>query len=363
MPVGGAHGPVLGRGRPVAVLDPGRGLFRGRASAFDVHRDRGLGAHAAAERDELVRADVAGLGLVLPGEVDPDGALVAGPDAPRPVVVLGDVAAGPAEEGRPQRRHQRLDVGPHAAHGVAGQERQLVHPHVAPATFEEDREAGVGVGPLRTQLERVSLPVALNILDLGFGIHRSAGSVFLERHPDAPVVAGRLQPQVPLVGDPRPHRDPRLVEAVSLDDPVRQLDPKRVLDRLLLEEVVRDGIGDLRVPAEGQPVVVDAVVRVALPVAGEADVVGRFLEAAVPDELGGQPALHALVHELEELPVEPLVDPAFDLRGVDDDAGVVGLRAGTHEGGGEDQPSRPAAFPAVRHVHSLRTKTTVGSTG
>ena len=48
-------------------------------------------------------------------------------------------------------------------------------------------------------------------------------------------------------------------------------------------------------------------------------------------QLGGQPALDALVHELEELAVEPRVDLALDLRGVDDDAGVVRLSGGAQE--------------------------------
>jgi hypothetical protein len=195
--------------------------------------------------------------------------------------------------------------------------------------------------------ESVLLPVPLNVLDLRFGVRRATGTVFLERHPDEPVVAGRLQPQVSAVGDPRAHRDPRLVEPVALDDPVGQLDPERVLDRLFLEEVVRDGIGDGRVPGKGEPVVVDAIVGVPLPMAGEAHVVGRLLEAAVLEHLGGQPAFDPFVHELEELAVEPLVDAAFDLCGVDDDAGLVRLGGpeSPRDGAGEDQPGHSIALP------------------
>ena len=71
-------------------------------------------------------------------------------------------------------------------------------------------------------------------------------------------------------------------------------------------------------------------------------------------QLGGQPALDAFEHELDELPIEPGVDPAFDLRGVDDDAGFLRRSGGAQEGRGEDQ---------LQHAYSLRTKTTVGSTG
>ena len=192
---------------------------------------------------------------------------------------------------RAQRRHERFDVGADAAHGIARRERHLIDPHAPASPFEEDRQPGVGIGALRMEHERVLLPVALDVLDLGLGIHRTAGSVFLERHPDVPVVAGRLQPQIPVVGDPCAQRDPRLVEPVALDDPVGQLDPERVLDRLLFEEVERDGIGNLRVPAKAQPVVVVAVVRMALPVTGESDVVGRLLETAVGTSSADNPPL------------------------------------------------------------------------
>jgi hypothetical protein len=137
---------------------------------------------------------------------------------------------------------------------------------------------------------------------------------------------------------------------VPLDDPAAHVDAQRVLDRLFLEEVERDGIGDLVVPAKAQPVVVVAVVRMTFPVAGKADAVRRLLEAAVAQKLGGQPAFDAFVHELEELPVEPGVDPALDLRGVDDDAGLVRLSVGARDGAGEDQPCGSAACPEARQV-------------
>ncbi len=179
MPVGRAHGPVArGRGA-VAVLDPGRRLFRGRAPPFDVHRDRRLRSHPSAEGNELVGADVAGLGLVLPGEVGPDGAAVAGTDAPRPVVVLRDVAAGPAEERGPQRRHERLDVGPDSAHGIPGKEGRLVDPDTATA-LEEDGESSERIRPFRPEHEPVLGPISRDPADLRFGVRRTAGPVFLQ---------------------------------------------------------------------------------------------------------------------------------------------------------------------------------------
>src|SRR5881396_2108079 len=112
MAVGHAHGPVARVRLSVAVFDPGRSLLRGRPAPLHVHRDRRLRAHAPAEGHELVRPDVAGLSLVLPSEVRPEGTPVAGTDAPPPVIVLGDVAARPADERGTQGGDARLDVGP-----------------------------------------------------------------------------------------------------------------------------------------------------------------------------------------------------------------------------------------------------------
>ena len=85
------------------------------------------------------------------------------------MVVLRDVAAGPAQERGAQRRHARLDVGPNAAHGVAGHERHLIDPH-ASASLEEDREPRGGVGPLRMQDEGVALPIPTDVGDRRLGV-------------------------------------------------------------------------------------------------------------------------------------------------------------------------------------------------
>src|SRR6187399_1266649 len=113
---------VLGGCRPVAVLDPRRGFLRRRAAAFDVDRDGGLRADVAGEPDEFIGAEVAGLGLVLPGQVDPGRAGIPRSDAPAPVVVLGDVAARPADERGTERSHLLQHVGAHVVHGVTGYE-------------------------------------------------------------------------------------------------------------------------------------------------------------------------------------------------------------------------------------------------
>lgn len=301
MPVRRAQGPVPRGGGSVAVLDPRGGFLRRRAPPLHVHRDRRLRSHAPAEGHELVGADVPRLRLVAPGQVGPDGTAVAGPDPPGPVVVLRYVAARPADERRAERGHQRLDVSPHPGDGVPRQERHLVDPH-ASLPLEEDGEPGVRVGPVRNEREPVLRPVALDPPDLRLGVRPPAGPVLFQAHEEAPLVAARLQPEVPVVGESRPDRDARLVDPVPLDGALADVHAEGALDGLLVEVVERDRVGDGVVPDEAHPVVVDAVVRVALPVAGEAEVVGRLVEAAVQHQLGGQPPLDAFVHELGELP-------------------------------------------------------------
>src|SRR5215510_2624165 len=64
--VAGAHRAVFRSRRGVAVFHPRRGLFDRRPAPFDVDRDRRLRADVAAEADELVRAEIARLRLILP---------------------------------------------------------------------------------------------------------------------------------------------------------------------------------------------------------------------------------------------------------------------------------------------------------
>src|SRR5258707_10826421 len=100
-------------------------------------------------------------------------------------------------------------------------------------------------------------------------------------------------------------------------------------------------MGDRVVPAEAQPVVVDAVVRIAFPVAGEAEIVGRLLEAAVAHELGGQPAFDAFVHELEEVPVEAVLALAPRQPGAPEFIGLPPPSTAAWEGAQPTQPQGP----------------------
>src|SRR6516162_10023421 len=96
--VAGAPRTVFRTGRPIDVLHPGGSLLGGAPSPLDINHKGRLGAQVPAKPDVFVRAEVAGLRLIAPGKVHPRGALVARPDAPRPVVVLGHIAAWPADE-------------------------------------------------------------------------------------------------------------------------------------------------------------------------------------------------------------------------------------------------------------------------
>src|SRR5688572_17218127 len=99
MTVSCTHRAVLRSCWSIAVLDPCSRLFNARAASLDVHRDRRLSTDSARERHELIRAEVAGLGFVLPGEVGPRDTLVTRADAPHPAIVLSDVSARPSDKG------------------------------------------------------------------------------------------------------------------------------------------------------------------------------------------------------------------------------------------------------------------------
>ena len=140
-----AQRPVLRRRGTVGVLDPVRGFVGGRATALDVHHEVRLGADVAAQADELVGPEVARFALVPPRQVAPLGPLVARSDAPEPVVVLGDVATGPADEGRTERLDPIEDVGAHLVHGIAGHQRHLIEPDTTPAV-ERERQPRQRIG-------------------------------------------------------------------------------------------------------------------------------------------------------------------------------------------------------------------------
>src|SRR5437773_11555769 len=75
------------------------------------------------------------------------------------------------------------------------------------------------------------------------------------------------------------------------------------------------------IPDEMQARIVVAVIGVALPVTRQPDRVWHFFKTSVADELGGEPTLDALEHELVELPVELWADFPFDPFGIDNHAG------------------------------------------
>src|SRR5207244_6718867 len=100
-----------GPGLAVAVLDPGGRLLRRPGAGVD--RDRRLGVDQPAELHELVGADQVRLGLG-PEVVEAEGAALARADAVAPVVVLGEVAARPAQQAGSELPGQLQDVVPPA---------------------------------------------------------------------------------------------------------------------------------------------------------------------------------------------------------------------------------------------------------
>ena len=150
---------LRGRGA-VDVLDPRRRFLGSGTATFDVDDEMRLGAEIAAEADELVGAEVARLALVRPGQVDPLRALVARPDAPHPVIVLGDVSPGPADEARAESLGSLEHVRPDLVDGISGHQRHLIDPDAA-ATVEEDRELGEWIGLRRPQREAILPPAAV----------------------------------------------------------------------------------------------------------------------------------------------------------------------------------------------------------
>jgi hypothetical protein len=194
----------------------------------------------------------------------------------------------------------------------------------------------------------VALPVTRSDRDRRLRQHGAARPVFLERDEDAAGEVVGLELQRSVVGDSRADGNPRLMEAVPLDHAVARVDPERVLDGFRVELVEPDGEGDRVVPVKALVVVVDAVVGIALPRPRQADRVRRLVEAAVAYQLGGEPALDALVHVLDELPVEPRVDPALELRGVHHHARRRRLRVRARAGADEQRRRERELRPRAR---------------
>ena len=225
MPVAGAQGAVPGRRRSVAVLHPRGSFRRRRAPALDIDGDRGLGPDGAGKSDELVGAEVAGLELVLPGQIDPRGPGVARSDPPRPAVILRDVPARPADERGTQRPHLLEDIPAHAPDGVARHERHLIDPQRAGAR-EQDREPRVRVARLRLQREGVLRPVTGDALYRGLAVDAPSGHVGLERHRHAAGELLGLHPDGAVVLDTAPDVEARLMNTVADHDACTQLHPQ-----------------------------------------------------------------------------------------------------------------------------------------
>ena len=198
------------------------------------------------------------------------------------------------------------------------------------------------------QRERVLLPVARDSGDPRAAVHAAAGAIRFERDFDLTGKGVGLHPQVTAVLETAPDRNAGLMDTVLSDVARLDLDSKRVaVDQALGLRRVR--IGDIARPRERDAVVVDAVVRITLPVPRQPKRVRRFLEAAVPQELGMQAALDVLVHELHELAVQRGADVAFDLAGIDRDLNGRARPAA--------EPARPRAAANSKGAIAIRMTT------
>src|SRR6266478_2305171 len=109
----------FGLRRTFTVFNPHGRFVGGRPPTFHVHGERGFSSNSPSESDEFVRSKVARLQFVAPSRVDPNRSLVTWADAPCPVLILRDVAAGPTNEPGMQRRNLLLNIMANSICGVA----------------------------------------------------------------------------------------------------------------------------------------------------------------------------------------------------------------------------------------------------
>src|SRR6266481_2183125 len=69
-------------------------------------------------------------------------------------------------------------------------------------------------------------------------------------------------------------------------------------------EIVADYMVDRIVPAEMQPRIIVAIIRLSPPIPRQSNRVRRLVETSIPDQLRGQPPLHAFKHEFIKLAIK-----------------------------------------------------------
>src|ERR1043166_554821 len=216
--VSSAHRAILRRRRSVTVFNPRRSFFDSRTATFDVDRDGRFGTRSARECHELVSAEVARLGFILPRQVGPGDALVARVDAPQPVIVLRDVAAGPANKRRVELFDLFENIATHTAgRSVTRQQRHLVDPN---RTFSgnEDREPGERIAVQRIQGKLILSPIGLsNVIDMRFRVNLTEVYIRLERYAYAPIVIRCPEPHIASILQTCTYRNARLINSVALD--------------------------------------------------------------------------------------------------------------------------------------------------
>src|SRR4029078_4245811 len=95
-----AHRAILRTCWSVTVFNPRGSFFDCRAASFNVDSNRRLSTGSTCKRDKFIGAKITGLRFILPRKIGPRWTLIARAYAPHPVIVLGDVSAGPANESR-----------------------------------------------------------------------------------------------------------------------------------------------------------------------------------------------------------------------------------------------------------------------
>src|ERR1043165_6276282 len=94
--VSGTHRTIFRRFWSVAVFNPCGGFCGGGAASLDVDRYRRLSTDGTCKHHELIGAEVARLGFVLPRKIGPRHTLVTRSYSPHPVIILGHVSPWPA---------------------------------------------------------------------------------------------------------------------------------------------------------------------------------------------------------------------------------------------------------------------------
>ena len=118
-------------GRSIAVFNPRGRFVSSGPTTFYVHGERRLGSNPPRKLDEFICSKVARLQFIPPSGIYPNRPLVAGTDAPSPVIVLRNIAAGPTNKCRVQQADLLFDIAANSVFSVTWHQRDLIEPEPA----------------------------------------------------------------------------------------------------------------------------------------------------------------------------------------------------------------------------------------